>query len=125
MSFLPLIQRSAAVLTCGSISSFLQKIDALRWTPHLEECVQVLQEQAECPEDEILVQQVRLQQLVEKVNQSMSHDGALDAATHTKVPPAFYIQALHTQLQEIKSKFSPPAQQDGKNPTQALPLPTR
>ncbi|OQV07342.1 hypothetical protein CLAIMM_11793 [Cladophialophora immunda] len=47
------------------VSSFLQKTDALRWTPHMEECLVILDEKKECPNDAILVQQVRLQLIVE------------------------------------------------------------
>ncbi|KAL4787633.1 hypothetical protein BJX76DRAFT_354113 [Aspergillus varians] len=70
----PAIPRSMeerrAVLGCflmtSVISSFLDKIDTLRWTAHLDECLSVLDEQKECLNDEILIQQVRLQLIAEK-----------------------------------------------------------
>ena len=97
-----------------SIASFLQKIDALRWTPHLDECLQVLDDKQECLNDEILVQQVRLQLIAEKVTLSTWYDGAMETAEHVKAPPSFYFQALHSQLQEVKNKFPPQSQRNGK-----------
>ncbi|KIW35297.1 uncharacterized protein PV07_02000 [Cladophialophora immunda] len=63
------MEERRAVLGCflstSIVSSFLQKTDALRWTPHMEECLVILDEKKECPNDAILVQQVRLQLIVE------------------------------------------------------------
>ena len=53
-------------LNPASISIFLHKIDTLRWTPHLDECLQVLSQEKECPGDELLVQQVRMQRIAER-----------------------------------------------------------
>lgn len=48
------------------ISSFLQKIETIRWTPHLDESLQIVGEQKECLNDDILVQLVRMRLIVEK-----------------------------------------------------------
>ena len=87
-----------------SISAFLQKIDALRWTPHMDECLQILDERQECATDEILVHQVRLQLIVERVT--------LDTLTDKPVraPLSFYLQALHPQFQEAKDRLPPQSQ---------------
>jgi hypothetical protein len=97
-----------------SISSYLQRIDALRWTPHMDECLQTLAEKQECPTDEVLVQQVRLQLIVEKVTQARWHDGEIENAGPVRAPPAFYLKALQSQLQEVKRKLPPESQQNGK-----------
>lgn len=96
------------------ISSYLQRIDALRWTPHMEECLQTLAEKQECPTDEVLVQQVRLQLIVGKVAQAPWHDGEIENAEPIRAPPAFYLKALQSQLQGIKSKLTPESQLNGK-----------
>ena len=80
-------------------------MDGLRWTPHLEESLCVLEESHECLNDEILVQQVRLQLIAEKVAIGNWDD---------KAPLSFYLQALHSQLQEVKSKLPPHLQSNGK-----------
>lgn len=48
------------------ISSFLQKIETIRWTTHLDESLQTVGEQKECLNDNILVQLVRMRLIVEK-----------------------------------------------------------
>ncbi|KAJ5591583.1 uncharacterized protein N7459_001952 [Penicillium hispanicum] len=81
------IEERRAVLGCflttSIISSFLQRIDALRWTPHLEECLQVLDQEKECLGDQILVQLVRLQLIAEKgcrATPDIGNDGESDVA---------------------------------------------
>ena len=101
----------------SSISSFLQKIDALRWTPHLDECLEVLDERRECLTDEILVQQVRMQLIIEKVTRGNWSDGVPETAEHNKIPVSFYLQALHSQLEEVKTKIPPRLQGNGQLPS--------
>ena len=91
-----------------SISAFLQRIDSLRWTPHMDECLRILDERQECATDEILVQQVRLQLLVERVTLDTWTDKPMRA------PLSFYLQALHSQFQEIKDKLPPHSQRTSK-----------
>lgn len=80
----------------------------------MDECLQVLDETQECHTDEILVQQVRLQMIVEKVTLGTWYDGVIETAEHIRAPPSFYLQALHSQLQEVKNKLPPQSQRNGK-----------
>ncbi|KGO59266.1 Major facilitator superfamily domain, general substrate transporter [Penicillium expansum] len=72
------MEERRAVLGCflvtSIISSFLQKIDALRWTTHLDECLEILDAQKECLNDDILVQQVRLQLIGADAIRSKEHE---------------------------------------------------
>lgn len=98
----------------------MQRIDALRFTPHCEECVQVLSTSPECSNDETLVQQIRLQLIVEKVGHWQEQEFTNDTE-HVKTPPLFYIQALKMQLQEIKTQSSFHSQLSGMLPIHSLP----
>ena len=80
----------------------------------MDECLQTLIELQECPTDEILVQQVRLQLIVEKAAHVPWHERDIENIKPMTAPPAFYLKALQGQLQEVKSKLSPEAQQSGK-----------
>ena len=100
-------------LTVLSISSFLQKIDALRWTPHLDECLEVLSERKESSLDDILVQQVRMQTIVEKVTRGPWDCGTVKKAERSSMPQCFYLNALQSQLQEAKAKISPNLKDNG------------
>ena len=80
----------------------------------MEECLQTLAAEQECPLDEVLVQQVRLQLVVEKVTQASWHEGWTVHGACAEVPPAFYIKALQSQLQDIKRGFSAESMRNGK-----------
>ncbi|BAE60275.1 unnamed protein product [Aspergillus oryzae RIB40] len=61
------LEERRAVLGCfvitSSIASSLFKSDALRWTPHMEENLEILASTKECFGDELLVWLVRIQRL--------------------------------------------------------------
>jgi hypothetical protein len=96
------------------ISSFLRKIDALRWTPHLDECLQILDESKECLNDEILVQQVRLQLIVEKMALGTMYGGVKESSEHTREHHFLSRETLHAQFQDIKTMLLAQTQTDGK-----------
>ena len=80
----------------------------------MDECLQTLAEKQECPTDEVLVQQVRLQLIVEKVTQAPRYDGEIENTELIRAPPALYLKALQSQLQEVKRKLPSELQQNGK-----------
>ena len=74
----------------------------------MDECLQVLEESQECATDEILVQQVRLQLIVENVTLDAWNDKPI------KTPLSFYLQALHSQFQTVKNKLPAQSQCTGE-----------
>ncbi|PWY70281.1 hypothetical protein BO70DRAFT_299324 [Aspergillus heteromorphus CBS 117.55] len=104
------MEERRAVLACflltSMVSLFLQKIDPLRWTPHMDECLHVLSEHPECLNDEVLIHQVRLQLINEKIHLSDWHGGL--AATHEplKAPTSLYLHAMESQLGAAQNKLS-------------------
>ena len=101
-------------LTKTRVSAYFQRVDALRWTQYLEECIAVLQEKKECPTDTLLIHLVKLQLIVEKVGQAPWHDGH-DFATHPpRTPAVFYLNALQAQLEAFKVNVHPDIQRNGK-----------
>lgn len=50
----------------NSLSSIVQEIEPFRWTPRMEESLQTLEKENECPNDEILVHLVRMQLVLEQ-----------------------------------------------------------
>lgn len=81
----------------------------------MDECLQILDKTKECLNDEILVQQVRLQLIVEKMAQGTLHDGAIGSTDH-KRPTELYLEGLHSQLQSIKTSLVTRSQKNGKLP---------
>jgi hypothetical protein len=106
--------QSKMELTHASISSYCQRIDALRWTTYLDECLQILSENSEQPNDILLVQYVRLQLIIENLAQAPWHDALPDTTGSMRVPLIFYLKSLQTQLQDFKQKVPLELQQNGK-----------
>ncbi|KPM45559.1 hypothetical protein AK830_g940 [Neonectria ditissima] len=102
------LEERRAVLGCfvmsSIVSSYFAQIDAMQWTPYMEECLEIVSRGKECSHDELFAYQVRLQRIA----------GEADEARSTpKVPPAFYISALQHKVDEIKARVSPQLQRDG------------
>ena len=96
------------------VSLRLGRIDALRWTEHMDECLEKLTEAPEWVGDSLLALLVRSQLILEKASRSPWHNtqpgGGEVAAT---VPAEFYRKALLAQLQELKQQIPPGLQENG------------
>ncbi|KAK4225743.1 hypothetical protein QBC38DRAFT_253086 [Podospora fimiseda] len=91
-----------AVLACflvtSQVSHSLKRLDALNWTPHMDECLLQLSQRREWEGDDLLVAQVKVQLIVEQLNR-------FTAQSPDNTPPYYYVSALHTQLQTIKAQL--------------------
>lgn len=99
----------------GRVSTYFQRIDPLRWTPYLDDCLHVLADEKEYPTDILLVQFVRLQLIVEKVGQAPWHDGLGDNCYSARAPSQFYMKAVQAQLQDFKKSIPPELVQNGRS----------
>ncbi|KAK1754221.1 hypothetical protein QBC47DRAFT_346879 [Echria macrotheca] len=98
-----------AVLACffitSQISTLMKRIDALAWTPFMDECLSVLSKQPEWSGDEVLVALVKIQRLLEQLTQAIWQSS-------DQKPPAFFVSALKTQLYDLKAQLGPHVQQN-------------
>ena len=74
----------------------------------------MLDEGKECPNDEILVQQVRLQLIAEKTNLGTVYDEALESTEHRRESPSLYPKTICSQLRDIKTELLAQPQTDCK-----------
>ncbi|CAI7653371.1 unnamed protein product [Penicillium pancosmium] len=89
------IEERRAALGCFLLTSW---IDALRWTPHMEESLQVLLDAKECPEDEVLVTLVKIQLVMDKVHHHRRDgDGQL--------PSLLYTKSFQAQLDSVREQI--------------------
>ena len=96
------------------LSQYYQRLDALRWTPYLDECVAVLAGNEDLPTDTLLAHLIKLQLIVEDVGRAPWHEGYDDATGSARAPPTFYLKALQAQLHAFKAKIPPGIQRNGK-----------
>ncbi|KAK4165643.1 hypothetical protein QBC43DRAFT_315583 [Cladorrhinum sp. PSN259] len=98
-----------AVLACflvtSQISHSLKRLDALNWTPHMDECLITLSQRREWEGDDLLAAQVKVQLIIEQLNR-------FTAQSPDNTPPYYYVSALHTQLQTIKAQLPNHLQQN-------------
>jgi len=83
------------------VSLYFAKIDALRWSPYMDECLQVIAESGNA-DDDLLVHQVRLQLISERVMHASWNDGGIEHGESSKATPTFYLKALQNQLNQFK-----------------------
>ena len=96
------------------VSLRLGRIDALRWTEHMDECLEKLTEAPEWVGDSLLALLVRSQMILQKASRSPWHNtqpGGEEVAA--RVPAEFYRKALLAQLHELKQKIPPSLQENG------------
>ncbi|KAI3210361.1 hypothetical protein CBS147311_1136 [Penicillium roqueforti] len=102
------LEERRAVLGCFLISSStalaMSRIDAMRWTPHMEESLSILTDAKECPQDELLIALVKIYLVLDRVHQ-LRRDGEVS------IPPAFYLDSFKNQLDTVKSQIPPHLQQ--------------
>ncbi|KAH8652962.1 hypothetical protein BGZ61DRAFT_435428, partial [Ilyonectria robusta] len=84
------------------VSCNLDRIDTLRWTPHMSECVDQLADIKECESDLILAALVKLQLMVERIRQSPLHEREIGRDVVPKPPAPFYVKALQADLDDVK-----------------------
>ncbi|KGO71770.1 hypothetical protein PITC_027830 [Penicillium italicum] len=98
------LEERRAVLGCFLISSgvavAISRIDALRWTPHMEESLSILTEAKECPQDELLITLVKIHLVLDRVYQ-LRRDG------EAFISLAFYLDSFKNQLDTVKSQIPP------------------
>ncbi|KAK1993065.1 hypothetical protein LX36DRAFT_268945 [Colletotrichum falcatum] len=93
----------ACYLVTSSIASFLGKMDPLRWTPYMDECLQMLDDKPESPLDRSLAALVKMQLLKDEAGKLSSRIdvSSREGADGPRTPPAMYVKMLQAQLQRI------------------------
>lgn len=109
------------LLTRTSLSSYFRRLDALHWTPYMDECIAVLAENEEYPSDILLVYLVKLHLIFEKAGRGQWYEEQDDAMASARAPPIFYLKALQAQLQDFKAKIPPAIQRNGMSAHQSIP----
>ncbi|KAJ5746423.1 hypothetical protein N7520_011605 [Penicillium odoratum] len=99
------LEERRVVLGCflitSSVALALNRIDALRWSPHMEESLTVLIDSKECPEDEILVNLVKIQLVYQA-----RRDG------DDQLISRFYIKSFQAQLDVVRKQIPAHLQQN-------------
>ncbi|PYH93827.1 hypothetical protein BO71DRAFT_380628 [Aspergillus ellipticus CBS 707.79] len=101
------MEERRAILACfllsSLVSSFFIQIDAMNWTPYMDECLDILSQSKESPYDEIFAHQVRLQRITAEA------EGIKGTTT---ILSDLYLSALRRRVDDVKAHISPEIQQE-------------
>ncbi|RFU28196.1 hypothetical protein B7463_g8144, partial [Scytalidium lignicola] len=104
-----------AVLGCfyltTVVSSCFQKIDALRFTPHMDECCQFLSENPEYSTDIYLVRLIQLQHIVERISRSIHHHN-WEGKSIIKAPMELHMKTFQAELASFQASVSSDLQEN-------------
>lgn len=100
-----------AYLTCYYLVMSRVKLsgstaEIFHYTPYLEKCCRSLEATQECQSDVVLVSLVRLQHIVQEINQTFPYD-EFDTFKALGTPVALCIKALRTKLSALRSSLPP------------------
>ena len=101
-------------LSPPSISTVTQLGDSLRWTTHLDECLQHLDTHRIHPLDELLVHQVKVHLIVEQAKLASWFDSTLEVPQTLRPPPTIYPQALLVHLENVHVSMNMDPQNQGE-----------
>ncbi|KAJ9296563.1 hypothetical protein DTO271G3_5261 [Paecilomyces variotii] len=108
ISTLRTMNERRAVLSCfvltSIIAQFLGRMDPLRWTPHMKECLDILEHSGESPGDGVLVQITRTRLLADQILQGPWGEG-LYGLNPAHALAAFHLKALQSRLETIKAEI--------------------
>lgn len=89
----------------GRSFALSRKGDTLRWTAYSNECLRVIETQKEVASDTLLVQQVKLRLISEKVANAPWSSAMIQVDDSTNPPATFYLRSLGAQLHAFKSSI--------------------
>ncbi|KAH7127862.1 hypothetical protein B0J13DRAFT_564629 [Dactylonectria estremocensis] len=100
-----------AVLACFCISACISdflRTPSMRWTPHMEDCLQYLISTPEVPGDRILVAVTQLMQVMDDLRAiTVSRNMDAESSRPSKTPPSFHVKALLANLDNVKKTIPP------------------
>ncbi|KAH7002074.1 hypothetical protein EDB80DRAFT_867093 [Ilyonectria destructans] len=86
------------------MTSFIGKMDTLRWTPHMEDCLKALERDREHPSDEVFVAFVKYQLVAEEAQKLLVRDVMGESS---QTPTYIFKKGMLANLQDINDTLTP------------------
>jgi hypothetical protein len=93
-------------------ANYFQRIELMRWTRYLDECLRLLEEKKEYPTDALLVSLVRVQLICNKGGALIWNDLFGDA--EMRIPADFYVKTLKSQLDDLERSIPGELKSNGR-----------
>lgn len=87
--------------------SISKRMDALQWTPYLDECCRTLEKYGEYQSDIYLVYLVRQQHIIDKIERtfSLERQEKLDSSGRPTAPAGMYFRSLAAELRNLRDSL--------------------
>ncbi|KAJ3494722.1 hypothetical protein NLG97_g3894 [Lecanicillium saksenae] len=90
----------------SSMSTVFGRIDPMRYTSYVKECLTVLEREVEYETDIILVFFLRIQHLTQRISELNPRDNTIEEfSSIPKAPTAVYVSAFQNELDELRAKL--------------------
>ncbi|KAM3509249.1 hypothetical protein MY10362_000689 [Beauveria mimosiformis] len=90
----------------SSMSTVFGRIDPMRYTSYVRECVTILETDMEYETDVILVFLLRIQYLTQRISELNPKDNTIEEFTSIpKAPTAVYVSVFQNELEELRAKL--------------------
>ncbi|KAJ6781563.1 hypothetical protein PWT90_01558 [Aphanocladium album] len=90
----------------SSLSTVFGRIDPMRYTSYVKECLTVLESEVEYETDIILVFLLRIQHLTQRISELNPRDNTIEEfSSIPKAPTAVYVSAFQNELNELRAKL--------------------
>jgi len=76
----------------------MKKFDGLRWTVHMNDCLDFLAQHPDCPGDQVLAAQVHTQLLIDQLDSE---------GQSTAMPPYYQLSAMLLPVEAAKAQLPP------------------
>lgn len=97
-----------------SVSTYIKYADNLRCAgSYIESCIYVLEQSAECPSDEHLIQLVRLQKMGQEINETLPRYSD-EFTSGSSAPISMCMKTLQSKLESFRIKLPLHLQQNRK-----------
>lgn len=108
----------SSVTDLFSTSSSISRIDPLRWTSHMESCLEYLISLNERPSDSVLVTQVKMQLLTDQAAEATRNHFFSGVQHSAEVFSGFHLKSLQSQWHDLKRSIPQELQHD-----RTIPIP--
>lgn len=106
------------ILMSTSISVSFNRVESLRYTAYIQDCMKVLEDSREYESDITLLYLVRVQRLTERIFELYSNDKAVeDIPGLPSAPISAYIAAFQNEIDNMRANLPPKLQNDSMLPS--------
>ncbi|KAF5866731.1 hypothetical protein ETB97_009888 [Aspergillus alliaceus] len=90
------------------VAASLRRTLLVRWTPYMDECVEILEKSAdELPSDRVMIQWAKLVHIIEEIHQQFCPDDSSSIVTFSEPKIQYTLKVFEKQLEQLQRERGP------------------